>query len=415
MSGIDLAKRQSWCATAKSLLDLKGTSAATPNAAKAKLTELRALGRAVELADDEWATLDDALSSAEKAMKQGDAQKRPGKPLPGSARFAFEAAVGAANDAAQIIERRQKDFDAAVTPDLTKLLKADAATKLRSNKKLLAVCAEATRLIKEAQATSSQFASIKDYGDPAEANDQRAAFDESIGELDLILAEDWLGKMKTTLQEAADEKAQVEKLQKLHSSASDAPTTIKDWRTLADCESRFAVVKSEIPRAIGEAEESTLKSKTDQVESLKGPVLKAIADWPAKSITEKCNAHAVGSVTWLEERLDRLLAPTVDEAKVAAAREAREWDAFVQDVAKQWRAFVDSGYAAAFRGPFAPRRLQTASVKAKCKGTNTFSTSGRTFTKASSDTSGVSYHTPLDPPFATNAAGQEIRSFIYHI
>lgn len=29
--------------------------------------------------------------------------------------------------------------------------------------------------------------------------------------------------------------------------------------------------------------------------------------------------------------------------------------------------------------------------------------------------SGVSYHTPLPVPYATNAAGQEIGSFIYHI
>lgn len=29
--------------------------------------------------------------------------------------------------------------------------------------------------------------------------------------------------------------------------------------------------------------------------------------------------------------------------------------------------------------------------------------------------SGVSYHTPLPTPYATNAAGQEVGSFIYHI
>jgi hypothetical protein len=389
---------------------------ATPAAARPKLAELRALGRPVELADDEWATFDNALTAAENALNQGDAKKRPARPLPMMARADFNDAVAAAEAAAKIIDQRQRDYNAAITPALLGVLKPAAVNKLKSNKTPAAVCAEATRLIAEANAAGAQFDAIKDYGDVTVATDQRAAFDNAISDLDLIGAEDWLDKMKVSLKDAQDEKAEVGKLQALHTGPG-APTTVKDWRKLADHERRFVVVDAAMPKAISDAESSPLASKTAQVGSLKAPILSAITDWPAKPVPEKLSTHntTVGSIVWLEERLDRLLEPTGDPAAAAAAREAREWAAMLQDIAVQWQAFVNSGFAASMRGPFAPKRVKTESVRAKCLTTSTFSAAGRTFTKASSDTSGVSYHTPLPPPYALNKAGQEIRSFIYHI
>jgi len=149
---------------------------------------------------------------------------------------------------------------------------------------------------------------------------------------------------------------------------------------------------------------------------MKQSIDQAMADWPNKKVTDKLStAGTQGSIIWLEERLDRLLADTADPEALQKEREAREWNAFLQDVTDQWNTFVNQNYAPAFRGPSAPKRLKTASVMAKCTKTNQFDAAKRTFKKASSDTSGVSYHTPPQEPYAKNAAGQEIRSFIYHI
>ncbi len=206
------------------------------------------------------------------------------------------------------------------------------------------------------------------------------------------------------------------------------PTSLADQRTLYEMANRRKAIQKDRTQieadaqAIADTLTGVPNPKSQQMDDLLPRLDAAIKNWPTLDLKDMLSGRAndPGTVAWMESLVDRLRGPVGMSAEDARKeREKKEWKKFEDEVKAFWTEFKNASYAPAKRGPFGtPSVLTIICTRRRSAARDSLSIDGRTYRKAGSDTTGVSLHADYPKPqggYPLNMAGQEIRSFIYHL
>jgi hypothetical protein len=417
MSGSNTAAYEQWCNEARAILNIKQVKSLEVHKKLAELGNLLS-AKPEELNDTEWNDYVTLRDRANQNAKKGDAGK-PTRPFPSAASVDVGLFIDRTETLANSIKQRQQNYAQVQNDAFFNNFSGPGKTLLKTLGSPEKAVAEAKKLTKDANDVMKKFTGLAGYYDQQNCTTILSNIKAAITDLDFSDASDGISILSKVQSDAQNEKTDVEVLKSKVGSPNDAPQNAAGWRNLAERERRFGDLKKKIVKAISDGEISSVDSKRQQIGHIRGPIETQVSSWPNKTITEKFSDddHTQGTLPWFDERLKVLVGPTAGNATDSeAALLAQEWAALMADVSTQWQAYVSNNYNKALRGPFAPAALMTARVKAKCAATQTFSTANRTFTKSNSHTADVSFHTPIPQQYyETNASGQLVMSFVYHI
>jgi hypothetical protein len=408
-----------WCARAHELLNTRATKSAQVKT-QFEIVSSGALSKKPdELTDDEWQAFVDTRDTAESIFSKGDASKAQ-RPFPMLASGQMGVFVGEVEKLKDTIKAREAAFALATTHPAFPILGKTGLASLKSSSDPVAALDDVQSVVVARDKVAADLDGLPDYVDAKARGLLATPVDDALADLDPDTARLHLKKLAAFRDNAASEKKQVADLQGTNTGKMDAPTTLAGWRELAKRERDFADLKADLEEAIDVGSKSKFVSKTQQVSAIRGDIETALSAWDTKSITEKLdNRNATkGNFPWLQERLKVLLSKTASNADdIEADLVKKEWDAFLGNAGDKWDEYVASGYDRSKAGLDADGKYLTERVRAKITTTGSFKSGGRTFTKAPSDTTGISYHVPMvkvEHQFV-NAKGQLRKSFVLHI
>jgi hypothetical protein len=408
-----------WCTRARELLKASNTKS-NQMKSQFEIVNSGALSKKPdELTDDEWSNFLATRKIATEMFTKGDASK-PNARFPSVASTQMGEFVDAMDKLKATMQARETAFTLATTHIAFPVLGKTGVASLKSSSDPVAALDEVQSVVVARDKVASDLDGLTDHYDAKDRASLAAAVDDALADLDPDTARAHLKKLAAFRKAAADDKKQVADLQRTHDGQADAPTTLPGWRELAKRERDFDALKAQIEKAIAVGETSKFLSKKQQVAAIRGDIEAALKDWPAKSVTDKLDKSngIKGNFPWLQERLTVLLGKTASNADdIEADLVKQEWDAFLDNAKDKWDEYVGSNYNRSKAGLDADGPFLTNRVRAKITTTNSFKSGGRTFTKAPSDTTGISYHVPMikvEHHFV-NTKGQLRKSFVLHV
>jgi hypothetical protein len=254
----------------------------------------------------------------------------------------------------------------------------------------------------------------------------------AIQQLDLKSAERCVSVFEKLVAEAVAETREVAKLEGDLVGQPGAPAAgdLAGWRNLNAIEAEFQRVGEACEDAIAQAEAIAgnprslqQRSKEQQLGALRPGLQNALDSWKDRPIATKIaeglnggREQDAGSLAFLRAKCSALLAPTgISREEQERIKQEREWQRVEADIIRKYDDYALDFFDLSKRGADLPRALRTDYVASRFAPMGkTYSIGGRNYTVGPSDTAGVALKTPIPAPYPVNAAGQEVRSFIYH-
>jgi hypothetical protein len=414
-------RQQTWCDTARNLVEAKQKP--TAGTARLKLNDLRdmLMARPPELTDAELQSWNEKLDVIVAATKMGDG-KKDSAPLPSMAMGNLKEFIDNEVPKLQaLVAKREVAYSQVQTDKAAAFNQLSTTGKeaLRRYDDPGAELAKIQALRKDANPVGKDLMSLTNYLDAGVRTTKMTTLKSALDALDLAKSKASLKDLKAFLVEANAEKAQVNELESRHQDHAGAPTDLNGWRELAKANRDFDDVKDDIEtllNQIADPASGVPQSKQQQATSLTPEIETQFENWQ-KDVTDIAtkldSGNKLGSLGWFRERLQRLQAPTAQDASTTAAAAAlKDWSDFLADVSKRWKFFTANGGNRGTTGDQAI--LARKNVKNKIAVINGFSAGGATWTKSNSDSAGMSFHTPL-PQKYLDATRPHMKSFIYHL